>query len=243
MDPKKILLFKNTLQKSSKKFEILQKKTQKYSIFDQILEFLNQNWPFSHWMENLMKFRKFLKLRGRVMWKIVWVWFRRDFHDSNLFKIIQIYSWSSRIIIFNHDFESNRPCNWIRVSCRVVRDRLSACHEINQKALIESRNAFELFLISSDPIRSKSWSQTIDPDRSHAEISNLIKIFLSNQNHEWVSNLIPKKPKSSNLEKLLWSSCSSVQSSAIIEKRESPCKVWNPLASLCMIHIKFTYEI
>ena len=39
----KILLFKYTLQKSSKKSEILQKKTQKYSIFDQILEFLNQN--------------------------------------------------------------------------------------------------------------------------------------------------------------------------------------------------------
>ena len=54
-------------------------------------------------------------------------------------------------IIFNHDFESNRPCNWIWSPASYD---LPVCHELNQKALIESRNAFELFLISSDPIRS-----------------------------------------------------------------------------------------
>ena len=135
------------LQKSSKNPKY-SKKTQKYSIFDQILEIFNQNWPFSHWTGNLDIFKA--QLRGRVVGVNVWVWFRRDFHDSNLEKSFKSIHDRAEII-FNHDFESNRPCNWIWSPASYD---LPVCHELNQKALIESRNAFELFLISSDPIRS-----------------------------------------------------------------------------------------
>ena len=109
--------------KNLQKIRNTSKKTQKYSIFDQILEFLNQNWPFSNWMENLMQFRKFVKLNcvGVSCEKLCGCGFEGIF-------MIQISQKSFKSIhdraeiIFNHDFESNRPCNWIRVSC-VVRDR------------------------------------------------------------------------------------------------------------------------
>ena len=81
------------LQKSSKNPKY-SKKTQKYSIFDQILEIFNQNWPFSHWTGNLDIFKSTITwaCRGRKCVGVVskgFSWFKSCKNHSNLFMIEQ----------------------------------------------------------------------------------------------------------------------------------------------------------
>lgn len=81
------------LQKSSKNPKY-SKKTQKYSIFGQILEIFNQNWPFSHWTGNLDIFKSTITwaCRGRKCVGVVskgFSWFKSCKNHSNLFMIEQ----------------------------------------------------------------------------------------------------------------------------------------------------------